>query len=503
MAIIAVSFLIFGTIVVTTLTNYATESSYSVIRRTSENICTYLETGYTVYDSDSFNNYFWIKRDTIKNSINTLAAYDSETYIVITDHDGAILYCKGPTKPSFNDDFIPHSILEKIIRGKNGNAEFSGTLGNVFEEKMLICGRTIADASGESVGFVLACVGDDSVQLISGTLIKMIIVTSVCVLIAALLAVYLLTRRIISPLKQMSLAAKSFAAGKFDVRVPVVGRDEVAELATAFNSMAGSLQNLEDMRRTFIANVSHDLRSPMTTIGGFIDGILDGAIPPDKYDHYLRVIAGEVRRLSRLVSSLLDIAKIEGGERKFTMTRFDICEMGRQILISFEQKLEDKKLDVEFLCDEDNMYAFADRDAIYQIFYNICDNAVKFSYEGGKLQISVSRAADTRGTGLGNVLGSIRGNVRANARADEEKKLCVSVYNEGHGIPANDLPYVFDRFYKGDRSRGLDKTGTGLGLYIAKTIIDAHGEELSADSEEGKYCRFTFTLAAAEQTPQK
>ena len=209
----------------------------------------------------------------------------------------------------------------------------------------------------------------------------------------------------------------------------------------------------------------------MTTISGFIDAILDGAIPKEKEEYYLQLIGQEVRRLSRLVSLLLDISRIEAGDRKFTFAPFDICEVARQILISNEQRLEAKKLDVEFECDDDNMYVMADKDAIHQILYNICDNAIKFAYDGGKYVISIT---------------------------ERDKKVFVSVYNEGKGISPEDLPYVFDRFYKSDKSRGLDKTGVGLGLYICKTIAAAHDQEIWAESEYGKNCRFIFTLTPCD-----
>ena len=206
----------------------------------------------------------------------------------------------------------------------------------------------------------------------------------------------------------------------------------------------------------------------MTTISGFIDSILSGAIPETEVPHYLGVISSEVRRLSRLVSSLLDITKIQAGERKFTKTPFDVCEMAREIIISNEQRLEEKHLDVRFEVDEDNMYVSADRDAIHQVLYNLCDNAIKFSDEGGKYIVSVK-------------------NISA-------AKTEVSVYNDGEGISAEDLPLVFDRFYKSDRSRGLDKTGAGLGLYICRTIIEAHKEKIKVESEYGKWVKFSFTL---------
>jgi signal transduction histidine kinase len=234
------------------------------------------------------------------------------------------------------------------------------------------------------------------------------------------------------------------------------------------------------MRNTFMSNVSHDLRSPMTSISGFIDGILDGVIPPEKHRYYLQIVSSEIQRLSRLVGSLLDLSRIQAGERKFTMAPFDICEMGREILISFEQKINRKHLEVEFDCEDDRMSVAADRDAIYQILYNLCDNAIKFSSEGALLRISIERL--------------------------KSRKVLVSVYNEGQGISPADLPYVFERFYKSDKSRGLNKTGVGLGLFISKTIIAAHGEQISVTSEEGKNCEFTFTLPIAEgngaaQTP--
>jgi signal transduction histidine kinase len=205
----------------------------------------------------------------------------------------------------------------------------------------------------------------------------------------------------------------------------------------------------------------------MTTISGFIDGILSGAIPEDKTSYYLEIVQSEVKRLARLVNTLLDITRLESGSRKYNKTQFDICELARQVLISFESLIEDKKLSVSFECDDDNMLVFADSDAIHQVLYNLIDNAVKFTSEEGSLSLKVHST---------------------------DKKTVVSVYNSGNGIPADDIPRVFDRFYKTDRSRGLDKKGVGLGLYISKTIIDQHGEEMWVKSEEGSFCSFT-TLA--------
>ena len=274
----------------------------------------------------------------------------------------------------------------------------------------------------------------------------------------------------------MTSASKKFAKGDFSARVPVSKRqDEVAELGRAFNNMADSLESLEKMRNSFLANISHDLRTPMTTISGFIDGINSGAIPPEKHEYYLGVISAEVHRLSRLVSQLLDVARLESGERKFNYTDFDIAEVARIILISFEQKIEDKRLDVEFDAEFDGMYVKADKDAIYQVLYNLCHNAIKFAREEGKLRIRITRTTDT--------------------------KLKIAVYDQGQLISAEDASLIFDRFYKTDKSRGLDKSGVGLGLYISKTIIDAHGETIGVEAGDDG-CEFWFTLTEGTQ-PQK
>jgi signal transduction histidine kinase len=232
--------------------------------------------------------------------------------------------------------------------------------------------------------------------------------------------------------------------GMIERRVTVKGKDEIAGLARSIEDMRTSLvMRLESEKEAYDANkelitaMSHDLRTPMTTISGFIDGILSGAIPEEKHEYYLGVISEEVRRLSRLVTALLDISRMQAGERKFTMADFDICELSRQVLISFEQKIEAKKLDVSFECDSDRMDVIGDRDAIHQVLYNICDNAIKFSHDGGKYDIRIT---------------------------EKDKRIHVSVYNEGVGIPSEDVARIFDRFYKSDKSRGLDKSGVGLGM---------------------------------------
>lgn len=367
-------------------------------------------------------------------------------------------------------EHIPADIMLQAVSEKG----FSGAsdLGGCLPSNSIVSAMPILSDSGEVGAVVFVHTDSRSETAMLSSLLRTIVLSTMWVLIAMLLAIYFVSERTIGPLKSMSRAAKQFASGKLDVRVHVSGNDEIAELAVAFNSMAESIANMEKMRSGFLGNVSHDLRTPMTTISGFVDGILDGTIPKDKHEYYLRIISSEVKRLSRLVKALLDISRIQAGERKFMPEYFDICEMARQILISFEQMIDNKHLEVEFDIDKDSMVAYADVDAIHQVFYNICDNAVKFSREGGLLRVSVKSI---------------------------EKKIHVFVYNEGSGIPEEDIPYVFERFYKTDKSRSLDRTGVGLGLFIARSVIEAHGEKIEVRSVQNEYCEFEFTLREGKE----
>jgi len=473
MLIIFGSFVVLASIISGMIIRYYTDSNDRLIASSAESLKYLIEERMNDLPDGTLTDYVIGYTDEVEDYFSALTKYGSDTALFITDEEGKILASVGFSLSDFGKEPLPPSVMDAI---REGEFTEESDLTGILSGKMSVKGVPLVNVEGTMIGSVFACSTAENIDILMETTVKAILTTCLWVLLAALIAAYILSDRLVGPLKHMAKAAKSFAAGKFDARVPVKGHDELAELGVAFNNMAASLADLENMRSTFLSNVSHDLRTPMTTISGFIDALLDGTIPVEKQEYYLRIIGDEVRRLSRLVAALLDVSRIQAGDRKFVMTAFDICEMARVILISFEQKIDQKRLDVEFDVEAENLYVWADHDAIYQILYNICDNAVKFSREGGKYRIRI---------------------------LEKDRKIFVSVMNEGDGIKSEELPHVFDRFYKTDKSRGLDKTGVGLGLYIAKSIIDAHSEEIWVQSKFGEYCEFIFTLQKATDTQIK
>ena len=466
-----------STSIITTLVNTYDENNKSrALANIAYSVTTFIIDDYSTSGEISFNDYLNKSVYPIKPMLDSLDGNVENLIIFIADGDGNVKLIGGA--PNFEQYAGPDGLIspgEELAYPESVTASLqdssgisrSDTLDGFFEEKHFSYIKPIRTKTGNVVGSVMTCTMNSDMDDLLEAMVKTIIMSTLWLMLAALIAVYFITERLVSPIRAMSRASRAFAAGRFDVRVEVNGNDEVAELASAFNNMANSLQHSTEVQRLFLANVSHDLRTPMTSIKGYIENIQSGAIPPDKVPHYLEIISTEVTRLSSLVWSLLDITKIQAGERKFDIKPFDICEMAREIIIFSEQRLEAKNLDVMFDADRDNMFVNADREAIHQILSNICDNAIKFSKEGGRYEVSVK---------------------------DAGQKTIVSVYNEGIGIAEEELPYVFDRFYKSDKSRGLDKTGVGLGLFIARTIIEAHNETIKVESEYGKWCRFTFTL---------
>jgi signal transduction histidine kinase len=388
----------------------------------------------------------------------------SNANIFITGKDGRILESTS-NNPEYSVNKVPSSIMDKLSKGKSYTEV--GNLGGKFSTQNNTVGVPITQAEGKIVGAVFVSANNNSILFFVNDIIRIFLFCAAIVLLLSFVVIYFVTASIVRPVRQMSVAVKSFAGGDFSARVPVHGRDEIAQLAVSFNNMAMSLATLEEMRRSFVANVSHELRTPMTSISGFVDGILDGTIPPEKSNYYLTIVSEETKRLSRLVRSLLDIAKIESGVIKANAVNFDIVNKLNMILIGFEKRIEEKNLDIRVKETDDQLMVNADPDLTHQILYNLIDNAVKFADNNGYIEINF---------------------------ASVNQKVFVGIKNSGMGIPSQDLPFVFDRFYKTDKSRSKDKKGLGLGLYIVKSILNLQGEDIVVKSEEGKYCEFVLTL---------
>ena len=414
----------------------------------------------------------------ICNNLNQISsAIDADLFVV--DTDGDVIYCKDILKSGFSlytGSCMLHStytIDESIMRtALDRPCSTTGDLGGTLNSFSFIVSSPVK-VGDETVAVVFA-----TQSLTRGlapyilTIFRMFSYASMIGILFALIVAYISTARTTRPLRLMSEAANRYANGDFSYRIPVdekSGRkaDEVSTLIEAFNSMAQDLDALETSRRSFIANVSHELKTPMTTIGGFIDGILDGTISEDRQEQYLGIVSDEVKRLKRLVEQMLNLSRIESGEVKLNPSEFDISEMIVTTLISFEQMIDSKSIDVRGLETFTQLNIRADRDMIYQVIYNLVDNAVKYTPEGGYIEV---RAED--------------------AGSD----IVVRVTNSGHGIASDETEKIFERFYKVDKSRSYDAKSAGMGLYLVKMLVELHNGKIKAQSVIDDHTDFIFRL---------
>ena len=387
---------------------------------------------------------------------------------LLCDTDGVIRICSCE---KFSCDHIGQTVDPVLLAEiqKDGSWYEETSLSSIYDEPRYLAGQTLLASDGEQIGYVLVSAPmaqTKNFMLRSSTLFFYV---AIAVLIVSMLAASFLSRMQVRPLGQMADAARRFGRGELGVRVEESPKNtsEINDLARAFNTMVDSLESSERRRQEFVANVSHELKTPMTTIGGYIDGMLDGTIPPEKQQHYMQIVSGEVRRLSRLVRNMLDISRLQAmGVEESRMTRFDLGELMSDVIITFEQKINGKGLNVDVELPDRPVWVKAERDGITQVVYNLLDNAIKFCPQGGKLGLFL---------------------------ALEGGKAKVTVQNSGPTIDPNELPLLFDRFHKADKSRSAHREGWGLGLYIAKTIVGAYGGDIWATSENG-ITNFIFTL---------
>lgn len=399
-----------------------------------------------------------------------VAARASDNDIVICNSEGVVCICMERSNCEHLGKRLDSDTVDTLFQGEK--AKLNKAVSTLYGDERMASAIAVLNNDGSRLCIVVVSVQKAAITALTGKMLRVFLLAAVLILVAALLAIPIFTRREARPIQEMAAAARQIAHGNLDVRVPTGNEnEELEELAVAFNNMTLALKNSETIRNEFVANISHELKTPMTTIAGYLDGMLDGTIPPEKYRYYMELVSTEARRLSRLVRSMLDISRLrDQGIPADQKTNFDICEAAGQALLCFEQRINQKKLNVEIDMPDEGLTIHAAQDSVTQVLYNLIDNAVKFVNEGGTLSVRIRRHGNSA---------------------------MISVGNTGKTIPPEELPLVFDRFHKIDKSRSNDRDGWGLGLYIVKTIVLAHGEDVYVTSQDGK-TEFTFSMSLAK-----
>lgn len=417
-------------------------------------------------ESGRYLNIEDLRNDPGFQQLASFGATVSDVQFMICDTEGHVLLS---TDENLSGKVVtmPEEMTREIL--EEGSTSRRDDLNGLYEQKRMVVGVPVVNRDTDrTVGVVYAVSLSTSADTMWQGFVGLFFMTAFVVLMIAFMASSITAMRQVQPIREMVQATRQYAEGDFDVRMKDYGqRDEMGELAASFNNMAESLQQTERQRREFIANISHELKTPMTTIAGYTDGILDGTIPPENERQYLQIISDESRRLSRLVRRMLDVSQLQVMDPLKNGSHFDICESMRRVLISMEKKITDRHLDVDADIPEEPILVRGDNDMITQVIYNLLENATKFAREGTTLYLGVT---------------TIDGKAR------------VTVRNLGDTIPAEELPLLFERFHKSDKSRSEDKDGVGLGLYIVKTILEQHKEKINVTSENG-VTTFAFSLS--------
>ena len=400
----------------------------------------------------------------------TFAATVSDVDFLICDVEGHVLLSTDETLSGLVVT-MPTDMTAEVL--EDGITSRRTDVDGLYANRRFVVGVPAAGTdSPDPAGVVYAVSATTSLDNMWSGFIGLFFMTAFVVLMISFMASSVTTMRQIQPIREMARATRRYAEGDFDIRMNDYGRgDELGELAASFNNMAESLQQTERQRREFIANISHELKTPMTTIAGYADGILDGVISPEEERQYLSIISAESRRLSRLVRRMLDVSQLQSMDLIKQKKPFDLSESMRRVLVSMEKKITDRGLDVDVEIPEDPVIVLGDNDLLTQVVYNLLENAAKFAYQGSTLFLGLTRQGE---------------------------KAVVTVRNTGDTIPPEELPLLFERFHKTDKSRSEDKDGVGLGLYIVRTILEQHREKITVSSQDG-VTTFTFTVQLAEE----
>lgn len=353
---------------------------------------------------------------------------------------------------------------------------FSGHFGGRFEASALTVAEPVI-SDGITLGAVFIHVDiaglEDSLQ----AMIRQLWLSGYISIFLGVALILLMAARITKPLNEITAAAKRVALGDYSQRVSVESSDELGEMATTFNQMQIALASMDSVQKDLVANVSHELRTPLTSIQGFIQGMRDGVIPQQKHQEYMDLVLSECRRLTKLISDLLDLSRIDAGNDELRKEMFDVSELLRRVIIKRQVILEEAKMQVNTRFPDEAAMVYADPERMEQVFTNLIDNAIKYSGDGGEIRVFVTPER-------------------------HRHQMLVTVADDGMGIEPEKLPHVFDRFYKADTAH-TSGTGFGLGLAIVKKILDNHGAEICVWSEMGEGTTFAVRLSTLRDKPAR
>ena len=394
----------------------------------------------------------------------SLVKETSDTDVLVTDNIGFVFASSDENNMSINNTkiTIKNEYMDKL---KNNEVVEYGQIGydGVQREAFL---RPVFNKD-YFCGIVVMITTTKDIENSLSSAYKLIWISTLIVVVLSALSInYFTKKRLINPLKEINLVANKLAKGEVDKRIEIQSKDEIGDLAKSFNIMAQSLEAVDTNRKKFISNVSHELRSPITSIKGFISGMIDGVIPKDKESYYLNLVYDEINRLSRLVNELLDMSSMEVGKFKLSIMEVDINDLVKKCLLNLESKIQDKGVRVSATLEKDHLYVYADSDRIMQVITNLLDNAIKYGGSGGIVVVSTK----VRGT-----------------------KVYISVYNNGPTLSEEEINHIWERFYKSDKAR-TNKDSTGLGLPISRLILTQHKQDIWVQNENDGVM-FTFTLS--------
>ena len=415
------------------------------------------------YASDLYNNT--ISLDTVKKQLDALDTYLSARIWIINPSGRMILDSSKPV--NINNEIIVENFDPTITVG---SYYIVGDFFHSFEEEMLSVFAPITSAY-EVKGYVVIHSSVVELKQSNENLLKICYITFLILFLLSGIILIFFTEVVYKPLRKITTATEQYASGNMHYELQIDSNDEMGYLAAILSYMAGEIAKSEDNQKKLVANVSHDFRSPLTSIKGFLEAMKDGTIPPELYPKYIGIVLNETERLIKLTNSLLTLNNLNTKGMILEKTDFDINLVIRNTVAAFEHSCIEKKIAVELVLTGNTMPVNADMGKIQQVLYNLLDNAIKFSPTNSIIKIETY---------------------------EKHNKIFVSVKDNGIGIPKESLKQIWSRFYKTDLSRGKDKKGTGLGLSIAKEIIQSHNENINVISTEGVGTEFIFSLPIVE-----